>query len=466
MTHLDNQQASYPHHNKPSAPSPLFEQIIVWTFTQKAPPLSTPSRCDAVAPVSHPITGLPVSDYQDADEFVAHPEVSTMACVAQPAAPLSIGSLTLTSPVVLAPMAGVTNVAFRTLCREQEREKMGSVSGLYVCEMVTARALVERNEKTLHMTTFAPDENPRSLQLYTTDPHWTYEAAKMIVDENLADHIDMNFGCPVPKVTRRGGGSALPYKRKLFGNIVAAAVRATEGTDIPVTVKFRVGIDDAHKTHLDAGRIAAAEGAAAVALHARTAAQRYSGKADWSEIARLKEHMADSGIPVLGNGDIFAASDAAAMMDQTGCDGVVVGRGCLGRPWLFAELAAQLTGHPLPPQPTLGEVTRIIQRHAELLAAHHGEEHGCRELRKHVSWYLRGFPVGGDMRRDLARVSTLTHLADILAPFSDSPALADDADGTRGRQGSPGKVVLPEGWLDDPEDDTVPEGADIMHSGG
>ena len=207
-----------------------------------------------------------------------------MACVAQPAAPLSIGSLTLTSPVVLAPMAGVTNVAFRTLCREQEREKMGSVSGLYVCEMVTARALVERNEKTLHMTTFAPDENPRSLQLYTTDPHWTYEAAKMIVDENLADHIDMNFGCPVPKVTRRGGGSALPYKRKLFGNIVAAAVRAAEGTDIPVTVKFRVGIDDAHKTHLDAGRIAAAEGAAAVALHARTAAQRYSGKANWSEI--------------------------------------------------------------------------------------------------------------------------------------------------------------------------------------
>lgn len=212
---------------------------------------------------------------------------------------LSIGPLNLDSPVVLAPMAGVTNVAFRTLCREQERERMGSVAGLYVCEMVTARALVERNPKTLHMTTFAPDEDPRSLQLYTTDPKYTYEAAKMIVDENMADHIDMNFGCPMPKVTRRGGGAALPYKRRLFGNIVAAAVKATEGTDIPVTVKMRIGIDDEHRTHLDAGRIAADEGAVAVALHGRTAAQRYAGDADWSEIARLVDHM-DGRVPVLG----------------------------------------------------------------------------------------------------------------------------------------------------------------------
>ncbi len=308
---------------------------------------------------------------------------------------MSIGSLTLDSPVVLAPMAGVTNVAFRTLCREQELEKTGTVSGLYVCEMVTARALVERNDKTLHMTTFAPDENPRSLQLYTVDPKYTYEAAKMIVDENLADHIDMNFGCPVPKVTRKGGGSALPYKRRLFGDIVAAAVKATEGTDIPVTVKFRVGIDDEHHTHLDSGRIAAAEGAAAVALHARTAAQRYSGEADWGEIARLVEHMSGSGVPVLGNGDIFAAADAEDMMAQTGCDGVVVGRGCLGRPWLFAELSAQLRGKELPAQPTLGEVTRIIYRHAELLAQHDGEQRAARDLRKHMGWYLRVFPVGG-----------------------------------------------------------------------
>lgn len=257
---------------------------------------------------------------------------------------LGIGPITLASPVVLAPMAGVTNVAFRTLCRELEQSKVGTVSGLYVCEMVTARALVERHPVTMHMTSFAPDESPRSLQLYTVDPATTYAAARMIADEGLADHIDMNFGCPVPKVTRRGGGAALPFKRRLFGQIVAAAVRATEGSDIPVTVKFRIGIDDEHHTHLDAGRIAEAEGAAAVALHARTAAQRYSGTANWEQIARLKQQVRT--IPVLGNGDIYDASDALAMMAATGCDGVVIGRGCLGRPWLFAELSAAFTGGP------------------------------------------------------------------------------------------------------------------------
>lgn len=379
---------------------------------------------------------------------------------------LEIGNIALSSPVILAPMAGVTNVAFRSLCREQEVQHTGTVSGLYVCEMVTARALVERNEKTMKMTTFAPDEDPRSLQLYTVDPEYTYKAAKMIVDENLADHIDMNFGCPVPKITRRGGGSALPYKRRLFGNIVAAAVKATEGTDIPVTVKFRVGIDDEHHTHLDAGRIAVEEGAAAVALHARTAAQRYSGEANWNEIKRLKEHLAHTGIPVLGNGDIFKATDAHRMMEETGCDGVVVGRGCLGRPWLFAELSAQLRGEDIPSEPTLGEVAQIIVRHAELMAHYDGEAHATRDIRKHIGWYLRGFPVGGEVRSELARVESLQQLRDLLAPWADSPALADDADGPRGRQGSPGKVVLPEGWLDDPEDESVPEGAELMHSGG
>lgn len=379
---------------------------------------------------------------------------------------LEIGNIALSSPVILAPMAGVTNVAFRSLCREQEVQRTGTVSGLYVCEMVTARALVERNEKTMKMTTFAPDEDPRSLQLYTVDPEYTYKAAKMIVDENLADHIDMNFGCPVPKITRRGGGSALPYKRRLFGNIVAAAVKATEGTDIPVTVKFRVGIDDEHHTHLDAGRIAVEEGAAAVALHARTAAQRYSGEANWNEIKRLKEHLAHTGIPVLGNGDIFKATDAHRMMEETGCDGVVVGRGCLGRPWLFAELSAQLRGEDIPSEPTLGEVAQIIVRHAELMAHYDGEAHATRDIRKHIGWYLRGFPVGGEVRSELARVESLQQLRDLLAPWVDSIALADDADGPRGRQGSPGKVVLPEGWLDDPEDESVPEGAELMHSGG
>jgi nifR3 family TIM-barrel protein len=375
-----------------------------------------------------------------------------------------IGPIALASPVVLAPMAGVTNVAFRTLCRELEQFQVGTVSGLYVCEMVTARALVERHPATMHMTTFAPDESPRSLQLYTVDPATTYAAAKMIADEGLADHIDMNVGCPVPKVTKRGGGSALPYKRRLFGQIVAAAVRATEGTPIPVTVKFRIGIDDEHHTHLDAGHIAEAEGAAAVALHARTAAQRYSGTANWDEIARLKQHVRT--IPVLGNGDIYDASDALTMMAATGCDGVVIGRGCLGRPWLFAELSAAFTGSPPPTPPTLGEVADIVRRHGQLLSAHFGEDKGMRDIRKHIAWYLHGFPAGSELRRALAMVKSLDELDSLLDALDATVPFPDEATGPRGRQGSPARVVLPEGWLDDPDDCTVPAGADVMHSGG
>ncbi|MGA5463252.1 tRNA dihydrouridine synthase DusB [Mycobacterium sp. NPDC050041] len=377
---------------------------------------------------------------------------------------LQIGPFALSSPVVLAPMAGVTNVAFRTLCRELEIARAGTVSGLYVCEMVTARALVERHPVTLHMTAFAPDESPRSLQLYAVDPDTTYAAARMIADEGMADHIDMNFGCPVPKVTRRGGGAALPYKRRLFGRIVAAAVRAVEGSGIPVTVKFRIGIDDEHHTHLDAGRIAAEEGAAAVALHARTAAQRYSGTADWSQIAALKQHVTT--VPVLGNGDIFDADDALAMMSSTGCDGVVIGRGCLGRPWLFAELSAAFAGREIPVPPTLGEVAAIVRRHGELLADHFGEDKGMRDIRKHVAWYLHGLPAGAELRRGLALVKTLADLDRLLDELDPDVPFPAEATGPRGRQGSPASVTLPEGWLADPDDCTVPTGADVMHSGG
>jgi nifR3 family TIM-barrel protein len=361
-------------------------------------------------------------------------------------------------------MAGVTNVAFRTLCRELEIARAGTVSGLYVCEMVTARALVERHPVTVHMTTFGPDESPRSLQLYTVDPETTYDAARMIVEDNLADHIDINFGCPVPKVTRRGGRAALPYKRRLFGRIVAAAVRATQNTVIPVTVKFRVGIDDAHLTFLDAGRIAEQEGAAAVALHARTAAQRYSGSADWNRIGELKSAVRT--IPVLGNGDIFEAGDALAMIATTSCDGVVIGRGCLGRPWLFAELSAAFSGAVIPTPPTLGEVADIIRRHGELLAAHFGEDKGMRDIRKHIAWYLHGFPAGSDLRRSLALVRTLGELDRLLDDLEPDVPFPTAAHGPRGRQGSAGTVTLPEGWLDDPDDCTVPVDADVMNSGG
>ena len=377
---------------------------------------------------------------------------------------MRIGPIVLTSPVVLAPMAGVTNVAFRTVCRELEQARVGTVSGLYVCEMVTARALVERHPVTMHMTSFSDDESPRSLQLYTADPATTYAAVKMVADEDLADHVDMNFGCPVPKVTRRGGGAALPFKRRLFGQIIAAAVRATERTDIPVTVKFRIGIDDAHHTHLDAGLIAESEGAAAVALHARTAAQRYSGTADWEQIAQLKQHVRT--IPVLGNGDIFEASDALTMMAVTGCDGVVVGRGCLGRPWLFAELSAAFTDSPPPTPPNLGEVANIIRRHGELLAAHFGEDKGMRDIRKHIAWYLHGFSAGSELRRALALVKTRAELDILLDKLDADVPFPTAATGPRGRQGSPARVALPDGWLTDRDDCTVPAGADIMHSGG
>jgi nifR3 family TIM-barrel protein len=377
---------------------------------------------------------------------------------------MRIGPIVLASPVVLAPMAGVTNVAFRTLCRELEHARVGTVSGLYVCEMVTARALVERHPVTMHMTAFSDDESPRSLQLYTVDPATTYAAVKMVADGDLADHVDMNFGCPVPKVTRRGGGAALPFKRRLFGEIVAAAVRATEGTDIPVTVKFRIGIDDAHHTHLDAGLIAESEGAAAVALHARTAAQRYSGTADWEQIAQLKQHVRT--IPVLGNGDIFEASDALTMMAVAGCDGVVIGRGCLGRPWLFAELSAAFTDSPPPTPPNLGEVANTIRRHGELLAAHFGEDKGMRDIRKHIAWYLHGFPAGSELRRALALVKTRAELDILLDKLDADVPFPTAATGPRGRQGSPARVALPDGWLADRDDCTVPAGADIMHSGG
>ncbi|MGX7823994.1 tRNA dihydrouridine synthase DusB [Actinokineospora sp. 24-640] len=370
---------------------------------------------------------------------------------------LRIGPHRVDPAVVLAPMAGITNVAFRTLCRE-----FGSPTSLYVCEMITARAIVERDAKTMEMITFGAGENPRSMQLYSVDPATTAEATRIIVGENLADHVDMNFGCPVPKVTRKGGGAALPYKRQLFRAIVAAAVGAAG--DVPVTVKFRVGIDAEHVTYLDAGRIAEGEGARAVALHARTAAQRYSGEADWSRIARLKEAV--TSIPVLGNGDIFSAADALKMVEQTGCDGVVVGRGCLGRPWLFRELHAAFTGQPVPEGPTLGEVGRILTRHAELLADHLGEDKGLRDLRKHMAWYLRGFPIGATLRQRFALVSGLGELAGLIDRLDADAPYPADADGPRGRQGSPGRVVLPEGWLDDPEDTAVPVGADLMHSGG
>ena len=371
---------------------------------------------------------------------------------------LQIGPYPVWPPVVLAPMAGVTNAPFRSLCRE-----FGA--GLYVCEMITTRALVAGDPKSRAMMRFEPDEHPRSVQLYGVDPVVVGQAVRLVVEQDLADHIDLNFGCPVPKVTRKGGGSAIPYKRRLFESIVRSAVDQATPYGVPVTVKMRIGIDSDHITYLDAGRIAEDAGVAAVALHARTAIQHYSGQADWETIGRLKQAV--TSVPVLGNGDIFAASDALTMMAMTGCDGVVVGRGCQGRPWLFAELAAAFDGRPAPTPPDLRAVAEVMRRHAVLLVAEMGADRGIRELRKHTAWYLRGFAVGSQVRRELGMVASLTELDELIGQLDLDQPYPQAAEGPRGRQGTPQRrVALPHGWLDDPESAAVPHEAELDDGGG
>ena len=355
--------------------------------------------------------------------------------------PLRLGPIDVVPPVVLAPMAGITNAAFRRLCAEQG-------AGLYVSEMITSRGVVERDEKTLSMLAFDPTETVRSVQLYGVDPHYVGEAVRILAGEHAVAHVDLNFGCPVPKVTRRGGGAALPFKRGLLDRILRAAVTAAAPYRIPVTMKTRKGIDEQNLTYLDAGRIAQDAGCAAIALHGRTAAQHYSGAADWGSIARLKGHVE---IPVLGNGDIWEAADALRLIERTKADGVVVGRGCLGRPWLFRDLAAAFAGLPAPVLPSLGEVAAMIRRHAELLADLLGEDRGLRDMRKHMAWYLKGFAVGSEVRAPLGMVSTLAELDTLLGRLDPGqPFPVTEIGVPRGRQGSPRTVSLPQGWLDDP----------------
>ena len=396
--------------------------------------------------------------------------MSTTATIS-PAPQLTIGPLTLDVPVVLAPMAGITNTAFRRLCRE-----FGA--GLYVSEMITSRALVERTPESLRLITHHESETTRSIQLYGVDPATVREAVTMLVAEDRADHIDLNFGCPVPKVTRKGGGAALPWKLGLFREIVEEAVKAAGA--VPLTVKMRKGIDSDHLTYLEAAKAAEGAGVASIALHARTASEFYSGHADWSAITKLKETI--TGTPVLGNGDIWSAADAIRMVEETGCDGVVVGRGCLGRPWLFGDLAAafRARGGQLDPaeaeravaHPSLGEVAATFRRHAELLVEFfESEERGCRDIRKHVAWYFKGYPVGGDLRAALATVDTLAHLDDLLATLDWSQEYPGEAaEGQRGRAGSPKRTALPDGWLNSRELDGYQRAevaeAEVHNSGG
>ena len=364
--------------------------------------------------------------------------------------------LTVDPPVVLAPLAGITNVAFRRLCREYG-------AGLYISEMITSRALVEGNPKTRQLITFAADESPRSIQLYGVDPSIVGQAVRIIVEQDLADHVDLNFGCPVPKVTRRGGGSALPWRINLFSDLVSAAVRAADG-QVPVSVKMRLGIDRDHLTYTEAALRAQEAGVAYVALHGRTAVDFYGGQADWAPIAELSALL---DIPVLGNGDIWEAADALRMVAETGCAGVVVGRGCLGRPWLFRDLADAFAGRETQTLPRLGEVVAVMRRHDELLSDLMGEEKVCTEFRKHVAWYLKGFRAGGDLRHRLALVDSLATLDDLLGKLDPSEAFPTTELGSpRGRQGSSRRVALPDGWLLGRDDLAVDPAAEIGVSGG
>ena len=290
------------------------------------------------------------------------------------------------------------------------------------------------------------------MQVYGSDPAYVSEMVRGLVEEGV-DHVDLNLGCPVPKVTRHGGGSAIPLKPRLMARLVGAMVKAAGA--VPVTVKVRKGLDEELLTYLDAGRVAEDEGAAAIGLHARTAAQLYAGEADWNAIAELKASVA---IPVLGNGDVWEAWDALRMVRASGCDGVIVGRGCLGRPWLFRELAQVFDGLECGAPPRLGEVARVLADHARRLSEFFGERMGVLQLRKWVGWYTKGFRGSAALRASVGQLHTLVDLDALLAgldpeePFPMSALRASRAKSSRTQ-----RVALPEGYLDERDDDTPPE---------
>jgi len=372
---------------------------------------------------------------------------------------IKLGTREVVTPVVLAPMAGVTNVPFRTLCREF------GPGLVYVNEMVMATALIHGNAKTARMVTFGDDESPRSLQIYGSDPAIMGEAVARLVAADAVDHIDLNFGCPAAKVTRRGGGAAVPLKKNLLRAILRAAVGEAAKGGIPVTCKFRMGISDDLLTYLTTAEIAAEEGVAWVALHARTAEQHYAGEARWEAIATLKEKFPT--LQVLGNGDIWEATDALLMMERTGCDGVVVGRGCLGRPWLFRDLVDVFAGKEVRPSPLFGEVLDVIIRHARMLETHAGGSHGIREFRKHASWYLTGYPVGGEVRRRAAQASSIAELEEIFASINRELAIIAGGERlARGHTNGPIRVALPDGYLDNLDDLEVPDDAHVVQLSG
>ncbi len=389
-------------------------------------------------------------------------EINADVPVAAPGefAPLPLtNAVSLWPPVVLAPMAGVTNPPYRSLCR-----RMGA--GLYVAEMVHSRGLSERNARTVGMASFADDEPIRSIQIFGADPSDMADAARFLVEEVGVDHIDINMGCPVRKVTGRGSGSALPARPKLMGAVLTAVVRAAG--EVPVTTKIRLGLDDDRHTWADALAATTDAGCRWMGVHARTAQAGYSGQADWDWIARITEQAT---IPILGNGDIWECWDALRMMRATGCDGVIIGRGCLGRPWLFRELAQVFDGTEPADPPALGEVLGVVFEHAELLVEYFGETKGILEMRKWCSWYTKGFPGSAVVREGLQHIDTLVDMRRWLSHLDpDIPFPARALRVPRAKRGhSQDKVHLPHGWLEQEDGESPPPGADspaVSWSGG
>lgn len=313
---------------------------------------------------------------------------------------LTIGNVVLDNPFILAPMAGVTDLPFRVLCHEQG-------AGLVCMEMVSAKAIYYRNKNTEALMEIEPGERPVSLQLFGSDPELMGEMARQI-EERPFDILDINMGCPVPKVVNNGEGSALMKNPELVRKIVTSVVKAVQK---PVTVKIRRGFDERHVNAVEIAKIIEDCGAAAVAVHGRTREQYYAGHADWDIIRQVKEAVS---IPVIGNGDIFTPQDAGRMMEETGCDGVMVARGAKGNPWIFSRIDHYLkTGEVLPKQGP-EEVKQMILRHAELLVAFKGEYTAMREMRKHVSWYTAGYPHSAALRNEINLVETMEELTELV----------------------------------------------------
>lgn len=369
----------------------------------------------------------------------------TQAAAAGEFSPLRLGDLSIWPPVILAPMAGVTNSTFRQICGQYG-------AGLCVSEMIAARPLVDDNSKTWSLAAFGPEERPRSIQLYGVDPDYVGRAVERLVADAWVDHVDLNFGCSVPKVTRQGGGAALPQRPRLLAAILARAVQAAGR--IPITVKFRMGLTENHLNYIATGLIAQDCGCAAVTLHARTAAQFYDGDAHWDAIAELKSRLR---IPVVGNGDIWEAADALRMMRTTGCDAVAIGRGCLGRPWLFEDLARMFSGERPNEPPRFGAVVDAMLKHLALLVEAIGETRAIPAFRRQATWYTKGFRGSTHLRDALVSASSQDEIASVLAQVDRALEYPMSVLRVpRGKSSGQKRLSLPDGYLEDPESAELP----------